>query len=91
MRRRLCGRNAENRLKKAGPRRVIIYAVTKDYLKNIPVAKIQDYQEKLFTYMQDEHPEILQSITDTKDLTAENETALQEALIAFGSQYTAEV
>ncbi|MBQ4465550.1 MAG: F0F1 ATP synthase subunit alpha, partial [Oscillospiraceae bacterium] len=70
---------------------VIIYAVTKDYLKNIPVAKIQDYQEKLFTYMQDEHPEILQSITDTKDLTAENETALQEALIAFGSQYAAEV
>ena len=70
---------------------VIIYAVTKGYLKNIPVAKIQDYQEKLFAYMQDEHADVLQSITDTKDLTAENETALQEALIAFTSQYEAEV
>ena len=70
---------------------VIIYAVTKGYLKDVPVAKIQDYQEKLFAYMQDEHPEILKSITDTKDLTAENENALQEALIAFGGQYAAEV
>ena len=70
---------------------VIIYAVTKGYLKDIPVAKIQDYQEKLFAYMQDEHADVLQSITDTKDLTAENETALQEALIAFTSQYEPEV
>ena len=70
---------------------VIIYAVTKGYLKEIPVARIQDYQEKLFTYLQEEHADILQNITDTKDLTPENESALQEALIAFGGQYAQEV
>lgn len=70
---------------------VIIYAVTKGYLKDIPVAKVQDYQEKLFAYMQEEHPEILQNITETKDLTPENETALQAAVIAFTGQYAAEV
>ena len=69
----------------------IIYAVTKGYLMNVPTAKVADYQEKLFTYMRDEHPEILQNILDTKDLTAENEEALKNALTAFGSQYEAEV
>ncbi len=69
----------------------IIYAVTKGYLMNVPTAKVADYQEKLFTYMRDEQPEILQNILDTKDLTAENEEALKNALTAFGSQYEAEV
>ena len=68
----------------------IIYAVTKGYLKDVPVTKIQDYQEKLFTYLQDEHPEVLQNILDTKDLTADNEAALKEALVTFGGQYNAE-
>ena len=53
--------------------------------------KVRDYQEKLFAYMRDEQPEILQNILDTKDLTAENEQKLQEALVAFGGQYNAEV
>lgn len=70
---------------------VIIYAVTNGYLKEIPVASVQDYQEKLFAYMQEEHPEILQSILDTKDLTKENESALKAAVIAFTSQYVSEV
>ena len=69
----------------------IIYAVTKGYLKDVPVARIQDYQEKLFAYLQEAHPEVLQSILDTKDLTAENEAALKEALVTFGGQYAAEV
>ena len=68
----------------------IIYAVTKGYLANVPVAKVADYQEKLFAYLQDEHQDVLQSILDTKDLTPENEEALKNALVAFGGQYAAE-
>ena len=65
----------------------IIYAVTRGYLKNVPIAKISDYQEKLFAYLREEHPAILRDILDTKDLTEANEGLLKEALIAFGSQY----
>ena len=68
----------------------IIYAVTNGYLKNVPVAKITDYQEKLFAYLEEEHPDVLKSITETKDLTPENEETLKTALVAFGGQYTAE-
>jgi F-type H+-transporting ATPase subunit alpha len=70
---------------------VIIYAVTKGYLKNVPVPKIQDYQEKLFAFLREEHADVLQNILDTKELTAENEAKLQEALVAFGGQYSTEV
>ncbi len=68
----------------------IIYAVTNGYLKNVPVAKITDYQEQLFAYLEEEHPDVLKSITETKDLTPENEETLKTALVAFGGQYTAE-
>ncbi len=65
----------------------IIYAVTKGYLNQIPVTKIKEYQEKLFSFLAESHPEILNSILDTKDLTKENETALGEALTEFNQQW----
>ena len=65
----------------------IIYAVTKGYLNQIPVTKIKEYQEKLFSFLAESHPEILNSILSTKDLTKENETALGEALTEFNKQW----
>ncbi|MBR1530255.1 MAG: F0F1 ATP synthase subunit alpha [Oscillospiraceae bacterium] len=65
----------------------IIYAVTKGYLNQIPVAKIKEYQEKLSSFMNESHPEVLRSILDTKDLTKENEAALGEALTEFNQQW----
>lgn len=67
----------------------IIYAVTKGYLKNVPVDSIGDYQKQMFAYMQEEKPEILASILETKDLTAENEALLGSALTEFTQRYTA--
>ena len=65
----------------------IIYAVTKGYLNQIPVAKIKEYQEKLFAFLAESHPQILNSILSTKDLTKENENALSEALTEFNKQW----
>ena len=67
----------------------IIYAVTKGYLKNVDVDNIKDYEEQMFADMQENHPEILASILETKELTAENEEALKAALEAFTAQYAA--
>ncbi len=67
----------------------IIYAVTKGYLKNVDVDDIADYEEQLFAQLQEQHPEILASILETKELTAENEEALKAALESFTAQYTA--
>ena len=66
---------------------IIIYAVTNNFLKNIPLDKISDFERELFRYIDETHHEIIQSITDTKDLTAENETALREVLNDFIKDY----
>jgi F-type H+-transporting ATPase subunit alpha len=68
----------------------IIYAVTKGWLREIPVDRISDYEAKLFRFMQEEKVEILQSIQDTGDLTAENEELLKKALTLFNQRYLAE-
>ncbi len=67
----------------------IIYAVTKGYLKNVGVADIKDYESQMFAELQENHPEILASILETKELTAENEEVLKSALETFTAQYTA--
>lgn len=69
---------------------IIIYAVTNNYLKEIPVDRILDFEKELFAYVDESHYEIIQSITDTKDLTAENESKLKEVLQDFVKKYLSE-
>ena len=66
---------------------VIIYAVVNNYLKKIPVEDIREYEKDLFLFLDESHPDILASIRDTKELTAENEKALKEVLKAFAEKF----
>ena len=50
---------------------VIIYAVVNNYLKKIPVDDIREYEKDLFLFLDESHPDILASIRDTKELTAD--------------------
>lgn len=69
---------------------IIIYAVTNNYLKDIDVKNIADYQIQLFDYIDNSYPEIIDSIKVTKELTAETEDALKEALTLFADKYIAD-
>lgn len=68
---------------------VIIYAVTHNYLRDIPVEKIGEFEAELFDYIDNGHPEIIDSIKETKELTKENEEALKSALEEFVKKFTA--
>ena len=68
---------------------IIIYAVTHNYLKDVPVEKIGEFQTELFDYIDNGHPEIIDSIRETKDLTSDNEEALKSALEEFVKKFTA--
>ena len=68
---------------------VIIYAVTHNYLKDVPVDKIGEFQTELFDYVDNSYPDIISSIKETKDLTKENEEALKAALDEFVKKFTA--
>ncbi|WP_432651375.1 F0F1 ATP synthase subunit alpha [Huintestinicola sp.] len=68
---------------------VIIYAVTHNYLRDVPVEKISEFEAELFDYIDNGHPEIIDSIKETKELTKENEEALKSALEEFVKKFTA--
>ncbi len=69
---------------------IIIYAVTHNYLKDIPINQISEFEHELFEYIGNSYPDIISSIKETKDLTKENEEALKEALSAFVKKFLAE-
>ena len=58
----------------------ILYAVTKDYLKDIPVAKIPDFEARLYEYMDNRYPQVLEAIRTTGKLEDATEEQLKAAL-----------
>ncbi|MCI6582960.1 MAG: F0F1 ATP synthase subunit alpha [Oscillospiraceae bacterium] len=69
---------------------VIIYAVVNDYLKDIPIELISDFETELFRFVDESHPDIISSISETKELTKENEEALKDVLKTFIEKYMAD-
>ena len=65
----------------------IIYSVVNDLLSDVPVERIQEFESALFDYLTVQRPAILESIRDTKQLTAENEAALREAIQDCKTQF----
>ena len=68
---------------------IIIYAVINDFLKPIPVDRIAEFEKGLFTFVDESHPDIISSITQTKELTKENEAALKDVLKTFTEKFMA--
>ena len=66
---------------------IIIYAVVNNYLKDIPINQIAEYQVELFELIDNSYPDIIKSIFETKELTKENEAALKSVLEGFSSKY----
>lgn len=66
---------------------IIIYAVINNFLKNIPVEKISDFETELFRYIAERYPEITDSIRKNKVLTPENEEVLKKVLAEFAEKY----
>ncbi len=62
----------------------IIYAVTHDYLMDVPVEKVSEYERGLYERMDAQHSDVLETIRTTGQLDKETEAKLAAAL----AQYT---
>ena len=62
---------------------VVLFAAKHQYLKQIPIDKIAQYEKELLAYMQHTHGELLSKIATQKALDSELERALHAALEAF--------
>ena len=66
---------------------IIIYAVTKDHLKDIAVEHIAEFEKGLFDFVETQRPEILAAINETKDLSKETEEAIVTAINDFKAKF----
>lgn len=62
----------------------ILYALTHGFLDTVPVDDIVRFEEEFHAFFDDQHPEILETIRDTKDLP--EEAVLDAAITEFLNQ-----
>jgi len=62
---------------------ISLYSAVRGHLDDIPVVDIRRFEKEFIAFVESNRPEIIQSITDTKDLLADNETALKDAIETF--------
>lgn len=66
---------------------IIIYAVVNNFLKDIPVARISEYEAELFEYIDSYNSDIIDYIKDKKDLTDELKEKINAALTEFNAKF----
>lgn len=70
---------------------VSLYVVTRGHVDSIPVEDVRRFELDFLAYVSANRPEILTSIRDTKDLTADTEKALIEAIGSFKKGFAVSV
>ena len=65
----------------------ILYAVVHDYLKDVAVELIADYETGLYERMAAQHEDILRAIRETGDLSKDTEAALKAALQSYTEDF----
>ena len=66
---------------------IIIYAVTNNLLREIPVEKIRDFEAALYEHVQNMHPELIASIAENGVLTDETAAAITETVKHFAGVF----
>ena len=69
---------------------IIIFAVVNGFLKEIPVENVAEFEKELFEHIDNSHPDIVKSITETKDMTKDNEAKLREVLGDFVKKFVSQ-
>ena len=68
---------------------IILAAVNFGLMDDIPLERSAAFEEQLLRYLASTHPEIGQSIVETRDLTPENEPKLTEAIKEVKASFSA--
>jgi len=66
---------------------IILYAVVNKHLDNIPVDKISQFEREFIVFVDNNYPEIIKSLSETKDLTDETVEQLEKAVKEFKESF----
>jgi F-type H+-transporting ATPase subunit alpha len=65
----------------------IIYALTNGYLDEVDVPQIRAWERDFHVYLRTQHPQILQSIRESRDLSADTEKALKDVIAHYAKLF----
>ena len=68
---------------------VILFGVNAGLIEDLALDRVADFQEQLLRYMSSTHPDIVQTIADSGDLSEEVEGRLTQAINDFKGTFTA--
>jgi len=71
-----------------GEQVIILYAVTKGFLDEIPVEKILDWEKKFHKFIKSSYPQIVEIINDKKDIAGDTKESIENAIIEFNKGAT---
>ncbi|MCF6463940.1 F0F1 ATP synthase subunit alpha [Clostridium sp. Cult1] len=66
---------------------IILYAVVNGHLADIPIDRIAQFEKDFLNYVNNNYPQIIESIRETKDLTEDAETKINEAIEEFKKSF----
>ena len=66
---------------------IAIFAVTKKYLLDIPVNRIQEFEKGLLEFVDTKYPHIYSAIRDTKDISDETDGLIRKAIEEYKAQF----
>ena len=66
---------------------VIIYAVTRKYLLDVPVERIAEFEKGLYEFVETKYPEIYKAIRETGEINRETDVLIQKAITEFKNQF----
>ncbi|MCM3786048.1 F0F1 ATP synthase subunit alpha [Neobacillus mesonae] len=67
---------------------ISLYTAAKGYLDEIPVGDVTRFEKDFHSFMVSNKPEVLESIRTNKDITADNESALKDAIETFRKSFS---
>ena len=59
---------------------VIIYAVTRKYLLDVPVERIAEFEKGLYEFVETKYPEIYKAIRETGEINSETDALIQKVI-----------
>ncbi len=68
---------------------VLLYAGTNGYIDQYPESALLKYEKEMLAYIEAEHPAILKSVRDKKQVEPSTEESLKQALDAFKQKFIA--
>jgi F-type H+/Na+-transporting ATPase subunit alpha len=68
---------------------VIVYAGTAGYTDKLPVDSLKQYEQDLYRYIDEKHPELWTDIKGKREITDDIKKTLDKALKSFGKKFVA--